>query len=178
MAAHSVQIFDVNGDYFEVTGIGYPDEDVSPLLIGHRHFRSNPNRFIISIPRPFKGVHDGTLLSLGRRSDSLTKSHWEARAMAISVNELCKKQEVSLLELADRTHLDLKRLAIHLPWSLDAFTGRAAKQLQRRSKRMRGRNRLGPPNTDPAHLWTRTRLICVAPVIRLLSVFIRKQMPR
>jgi transcriptional regulator with XRE-family HTH domain len=30
--------------------------------------------------------------------------------MAISVNELCKKQEVSLLELADRTHLDLKRL--------------------------------------------------------------------
>jgi transcriptional regulator with XRE-family HTH domain len=30
--------------------------------------------------------------------------------MVISVNELCKKQEVSLLELADRTHLDLKRL--------------------------------------------------------------------
>lgn len=27
-----VQILDVNGDYFEVTGIGYPDDDVSPLL--------------------------------------------------------------------------------------------------------------------------------------------------
>jgi len=30
--------------------------------------------------------------------------------MAISVNELCRRQDVSLLELADRTHMDLKRL--------------------------------------------------------------------
>lgn len=30
--------------------------------------------------------------------------------MAISVNELCKRRDVSLLELADRTHMDLKRL--------------------------------------------------------------------
>ena len=27
-----VQIFDVNGDWFEVTGIGYPDPDVIPVL--------------------------------------------------------------------------------------------------------------------------------------------------
>jgi hypothetical protein len=27
-----VHIFDVNGDYFEVTGIGYPDADIVPLL--------------------------------------------------------------------------------------------------------------------------------------------------
>jgi len=30
--------------------------------------------------------------------------------MASSVNELCKQREVSLLELADRTNMDLKRL--------------------------------------------------------------------
>jgi hypothetical protein len=27
-----VQVFDVNGDWFEVTGIGYPDPDVIPVL--------------------------------------------------------------------------------------------------------------------------------------------------
>jgi hypothetical protein len=27
-----VQIFDVNGDYFEVRGVGYPDADVAPIL--------------------------------------------------------------------------------------------------------------------------------------------------
>jgi hypothetical protein len=27
-----VQIFDVNGDFFEVRGVGYPDADVVPLL--------------------------------------------------------------------------------------------------------------------------------------------------
>jgi hypothetical protein len=27
-----VQIFDINGDWFEVTGIGYPDADVVPVL--------------------------------------------------------------------------------------------------------------------------------------------------
>ncbi len=27
-----LQVFDVNGDYFEVRGIGYPDPDVLPLL--------------------------------------------------------------------------------------------------------------------------------------------------
>jgi hypothetical protein len=27
-----VQVFDVNGDWFEVTGIGYPDADVVPVL--------------------------------------------------------------------------------------------------------------------------------------------------
>ena len=28
----SVQVFDVNGDYFEVRGVGYPDADVVPIL--------------------------------------------------------------------------------------------------------------------------------------------------
>jgi hypothetical protein len=27
-----VQVFDVNGDWFEVTGVGYPDPDVVPVL--------------------------------------------------------------------------------------------------------------------------------------------------
>ncbi len=27
-----LQIFDVNGDYFEVRGVGYPDGDIVPLL--------------------------------------------------------------------------------------------------------------------------------------------------
>ena len=27
-----VQVIDVNGDYFELTGVGYPDADVVPLL--------------------------------------------------------------------------------------------------------------------------------------------------
>jgi hypothetical protein len=27
-----LQVFDVNGDYFEVRGIGYPDPDIIPLL--------------------------------------------------------------------------------------------------------------------------------------------------
>lgn len=27
-----VQIFDINGDYFEIRGLGYPDADVVPVL--------------------------------------------------------------------------------------------------------------------------------------------------
>lgn len=27
-----MQLFDVNGDYFEVTGVGYPDADIVPVL--------------------------------------------------------------------------------------------------------------------------------------------------
>ena len=27
-----VQVFDINGDWFEVTGVGYPDADVVPVL--------------------------------------------------------------------------------------------------------------------------------------------------
>ncbi len=30
--ADRLQVFDVNGDFFEVRGIGYPDPDVIPLL--------------------------------------------------------------------------------------------------------------------------------------------------
>ena len=28
-----VQAFDVNGDYFEIRGLGYPDQDVRPVLL-------------------------------------------------------------------------------------------------------------------------------------------------
>ena len=27
-----VQVFDVNADYFEIHGLGYPDQDITPLL--------------------------------------------------------------------------------------------------------------------------------------------------
>ena len=27
-----VRLFDVNGDYFELTGLGYPDEEIVPVL--------------------------------------------------------------------------------------------------------------------------------------------------
>ena len=27
-----VQVFDVNGDYFEISGLGYPDPDILPVL--------------------------------------------------------------------------------------------------------------------------------------------------
>jgi hypothetical protein len=27
-----MQVFDVNGDYFQVTGVGYPDEEIVPIL--------------------------------------------------------------------------------------------------------------------------------------------------
>ncbi len=27
-----LQVFDVNGDFFEITGVGYPDADLMPLL--------------------------------------------------------------------------------------------------------------------------------------------------
>jgi hypothetical protein len=55
---HCVQIFDVNGEYFEVTGIGYPDKDVSPLLtaIGTSF---KPESIHNPIPRPFKEFMTG-----------------------------------------------------------------------------------------------------------------------
>ena len=27
-----IQVFDVNGDYFEVCGVGYPSDDIRPIL--------------------------------------------------------------------------------------------------------------------------------------------------
>ena len=30
--AARLQVFDINGDYFEVRGVGYPDADIVPLL--------------------------------------------------------------------------------------------------------------------------------------------------
>ena len=29
---HSLQIYDVNGDFFEIQGVGYEDEDIAPVL--------------------------------------------------------------------------------------------------------------------------------------------------
>jgi len=55
---HCVQIFDVNGEYFEVTGIGYLDEDVSRLLkaLGTSF---KPESIHNPIPRPFKELMTG-----------------------------------------------------------------------------------------------------------------------
>jgi hypothetical protein len=32
VAKDSLQIFDINGDYFEIRGVGFPDGDIVPLL--------------------------------------------------------------------------------------------------------------------------------------------------
>ena len=35
-----LQVFDINGDYFEIQGIGYPDADIVPLLNAvHTNFK-------------------------------------------------------------------------------------------------------------------------------------------
>jgi hypothetical protein len=55
-----VQIFDVNGDYFEVQGVGYPDVDVVPVLRAV-HTAFNPDQ----IHAPFEG--DYKEFKTGRR---------------------------------------------------------------------------------------------------------------
>ena len=53
-----VQVFDVNGNYFEVTGIGYPDEDVVPILLAvNTVFR--PEQIHHPIDRPYKEFKTG-----------------------------------------------------------------------------------------------------------------------
>ena len=53
-----VRIFDVNGDFFQVTGIGYPDADVAPLLraIGTSF---KPESIHRPIERPYKEFTTG-----------------------------------------------------------------------------------------------------------------------
>lgn len=48
-----VQVFDVNGDYFEITGLGYPDLDIRPVLQSiNAVFK--PEQIHREIDRPFK----------------------------------------------------------------------------------------------------------------------------
>lgn len=53
-----VQLFDVNGDYFELRGLGYPDDDVVPVL---RSFDTpfNPATIHNPVEAPFKEFKTG-----------------------------------------------------------------------------------------------------------------------
>ncbi len=53
-----VQIFDVNADYFEIQGLGYPDEDIAELLqaIGTSF---KPEMIHNPIARPYKEFKTG-----------------------------------------------------------------------------------------------------------------------
>ena len=53
-----VRLFDVNGDYFELRGLGYPDADVVPLL---RSFDTpfDPERIHLPIDAPYKEFKTG-----------------------------------------------------------------------------------------------------------------------
>lgn len=46
-----VQVFDVNGDFFEVRGVGYGDHDVVPILYAV-HTAFNPERIHAEIESP------------------------------------------------------------------------------------------------------------------------------
>jgi hypothetical protein len=47
-----VQVFDVNGDYFEVRGVGYPDAEIVPILEAvHTAFKPE------AIHQPFDGPY-------------------------------------------------------------------------------------------------------------------------
>ena len=53
-----VQVFDVNADFFEISGLGYPDQDITPLLqaIG-TNFK--PEMIHHPIQRPYKEFKTG-----------------------------------------------------------------------------------------------------------------------
>jgi len=53
-----VRLFDVNGDYFELRGLGYPDGDIVPIL---RSFNTafNPNTIHSPIEAPYKEFKTG-----------------------------------------------------------------------------------------------------------------------
>jgi hypothetical protein len=48
-----VRLFDVNGDYFELRGLGYPDADIAPVL---RSFDTpfDPERIHAQVDAPYK----------------------------------------------------------------------------------------------------------------------------
>jgi hypothetical protein len=53
-----VQLYDVNGDYFELRGLGYPDADIIPVL---RSFDTpfNPDSIRLPISGPYKEFRTG-----------------------------------------------------------------------------------------------------------------------
>jgi len=53
-----LQVIDINGDYFEVTGAGYPDEDVVPLL-QHINTNFNPKTIHEPVDEEFKEFKTG-----------------------------------------------------------------------------------------------------------------------
>jgi hypothetical protein len=58
VATDSVRLFDINGDYFELRGLGYPDADIIPVL---RSFDTpfNPESIHAPIAGPFKEFKTG-----------------------------------------------------------------------------------------------------------------------
>jgi len=58
MSTDWVRLFDVNGDYFELRGLGYPDADVVPVL---RSFDTpiDPERIHTPIDAPYKEFKTG-----------------------------------------------------------------------------------------------------------------------
>ena len=59
-----VRLFDVNGDYFELRGLGYPDADVVARAAVVRHaIRSGANP--LADRRALQGIQNGPAVSLG-----------------------------------------------------------------------------------------------------------------
>jgi hypothetical protein len=58
VATDSVRLFDINGDYFELHGLGYPDAEIVPVL---RSFDTpfNPETIHTPIAGPFKEFKTG-----------------------------------------------------------------------------------------------------------------------
>jgi hypothetical protein len=55
---HRVQIFDVNGDYFEVRGIGYGEPDIVPVL-RFVNTAFNPDTIHNAVGQPYKEFNTG-----------------------------------------------------------------------------------------------------------------------
>jgi hypothetical protein len=53
-----MQVFDVNGDCFEVTGIGYPDDEIKPILDAV-HTSYKPDSIHNAFSGPFKEFKTG-----------------------------------------------------------------------------------------------------------------------
>ena len=53
-----VQVFDVNGDYFEVHGIGYASDDVRPILDAV-HTAYKPEAIHTAVAGPYKELKTG-----------------------------------------------------------------------------------------------------------------------
>ena len=53
-----VRLFDVNGDYFELRGLGYPDAEIIPVL---RSFDTpfNPESILVPTSAPYKEFKTG-----------------------------------------------------------------------------------------------------------------------